>query len=115
MSPGICLILKKMSIISMILMLCLPCTIKREIKKSFNIPVSEKTAKINQFSTCSGFLNEISGSTSSLLSKTIPKGQVRWYGATQKTVIADQCKTSNSSYGVVCPVPIFILHEQYLI
>ena len=102
--------------ILMMLFVQLPCTSKRSIKEAFGIPVSVNATKPHSVNTCSAFnyRNE-----HQLISRTIRTKQTDWNKGHLSlfTSVYLNRKTSKSShsYYSIHAIPIYKLHQRYLI
>lgn len=112
-------ILSRAILLAMMVLLILPCTVKQEIKQALDIPVSpsERFEKPGRSAIChtvtleevrlsTGQHQEAPVSTGSTLPSQWPP--VPFYGTT--TSFGNISSTTWTT-----PVPIYILHEQYLI
>lgn len=92
--------------------LCLPCFGKREVKRAFNIPVAslENTVKANELSTCQAFTKKKTQKFSAAYWKndrpSYPQNKLHFQQIFNTSCNKNEALTS---------VPIYILHEQYLI
>lgn len=108
----------KAAIILMAFSICLPCSVKREIKQILDIPVSNlaNTTKPNKTLVCQVFLKEITKKVSvSYQKKTPQKHPFNSFVAFFQNNIFKQHAVSFVEIQIATPVPIYILHEQYLI
>lgn len=102
----------------MIVLLCLPCSIKREFKQALNIPVApiEHAQKTNKTAVCNTIATiEKQHHTVSSKQKRLPKLTPHLeFVLTPANLIQFNVFTFSESKSSSA-VPIYILHEQYLI
>lgn len=108
----------KMIILTMILLVCVPCPVKREIKLALNIPVSnqEQHSKSNKTTNCQSFAektNHSKNSVSKQLLKPVSSSFTEHFGAERRATISPILYPDYPVPGT--KVPIHILNEQYLI
>jgi hypothetical protein len=111
-------IFKKTIIILMTVFLCLPCSVKREIKQALNVPVAplEHSQKTNKAVICHTFTNDGNQKLSvSPQQKDVQKPNHIFDFAFQQTNLLQHHIFTFSEIKFSAPVPIYILHEQYLI
>lgn len=117
MPQGLHLRLKKAPIILLMVFLCFPCSIKRELKQAFNLPVAESFFDTKSSFICSSTVSEIAHEESVIhVEKQIIKQVVNVAHANyQRAIITFQYHASFPKKVWPKNLPIFILHEQYLI
>lgn len=109
---------QKILILLIAVLVCLPCTIKREIKQAFSIPVAQlnDSVKLNKIAVCStGERDTYIG-----ISVVSKKNQAEYNYHSIYTNAFPKKNVQNLSSPLqegqqVAFVPIYILHEQYLI
>ncbi len=116
MKKSISFIFTHAVIILVMAFVSLPCSVKREIKQALNIPVSH-SEKPNQTIVCTAFVQEENrGISVSSQKKELKKKQLRATGfAFLETSVLHQSVFAFPGINRPSPVPIYILHEQYLI
>ncbi len=108
----------RMIILTMILLVCVPCPVKREIKLALNIPVSnqEQGSKSNKTVICQAFTektNHAKSTVSKQLLKPVSFSFTEHFVAERR---ADNSSALYPDYPVRgTKIPIHILNEQYLI
>lgn len=111
-------IFTKTIIILMTVFVCLPCSVKREIKQALNVPVApiEPSQKTNKTVICHTFTKDGNKKKSvSAQQKDVLKPNNTFDFYFQQTLLFQHniFKFSESKFSAA--VPIYILHEQYLI
>lgn len=93
-----------------------PCSVKREIKQAFNVPVSnvEHSEKPNKTVVCQVTVKEtVQTASADRLKKDLKK---QHFGVFTTAVSTDKRKSTPVAQRTRhSSVPIYILHEQYLI
>lgn len=108
----------RMIILTMILLVCVPCPVKREIKLALNIPVSnqEQGSKSNKTIVCQ-LVEEKTNHPKSTVSKQLLKPVLLSFS--EQFVLERKAANSSTLYSDYpvrgTKVPIHILNEQYLI
>jgi hypothetical protein len=108
--------LQNITIILMMVLLCLPCTVKRAVKQSAGIPVSaQQAAKSHHVVSC-----QFAGvnAPSIAVSKQKDTYSKKGFSAALPVVAIKQEGKSTRLLGLSSrsdAIPIYILHEQYLI
>ncbi len=108
----------KTIVILMMFFVCLPCTAKREIKQIFGIPLSglQQSEKPNQAAACFVFNQKLNSKT------TVVSQQKR--AKTSKLfsafLVSENVAFIQNVFGISvaknkATIPIYLLHEQYLI
>jgi hypothetical protein len=118
MKGGIRHIFTKTIIILMTIFVSLPCTVKREVKQALNIPLSslEHSQKPNKAIVCQNFTKDKNQNLSvSYHKKNILKSHDSNPFALQQIQQLKHDSFLFSKTKINAPVPIYILHEQYLI
>lgn len=108
-------ILTKFIIIALMAVICLPCPIRQEIKQVLDIPVeqSDQLENLEKTAICQSVTIDENWHTSDQQTEVgcdaekIPHIDVR--------IASDVGSIPLLSHPPVTPVPIYILHEQYLI
>ena len=97
-------------------MLCLPCTAKQSFKKAFQLPVQEYVVKPNTTQSCLTVVDNATQQQSIAKQKINLKHQRFCYSVFVKssTVVQPHHVTIDASFSRNT-VPIYILHEQYII
>jgi uncharacterized protein YcfL len=111
-------IFSKTIIILMMFFLCLPCSAKNEIKQSLNASAAniENTTKSNKLVVCQSFTKKATQKISvSFYKKNIQVHQNNYFFDFQQPLDAGLNATPFIENVVVASVPIYLLHEQYLI
>lgn len=102
-------------IILMTVFVCLPCSVKREIKQALDIPVAHLD-KPNKTIVCFSFTKaDTQKSSVSCHKKDTPKIDYNYSFTFFSFSILKHSASSFSEIRLVASVPIYILHEQYLI
>ncbi len=102
----------------MIVFVCLPCSVKREIKQVLNVPVAplEHSQKPNKTVICHTFAKEENQKVSvSCQQKDVQKYHDTFGFTFYQTNLLQHNIFAFSESKISAPVPIYILHEQYLI
>lgn len=112
-------IIAKTAIILMTVMICLPCTVKQEIKQALDVPISqlERFDKQTKAAVCQSITIDETRKGSDVNHEN---ESTKYIGELQSppipsiyTVLHNSLPQSHLEYST--PVPIFVLHEQYLI
>jgi hypothetical protein len=102
----------------MMLLLCLPCSVKQEVKLALDIPISnlESNAKPNQLVACQNFPQDV-GQTYSIpfQKKEIQSLDYTSFIYFKLSTVSYRYEAYTSKNNISSTVPIYILHEQYLI
>lgn len=116
MKKSISFIFTHAVIILVMAFVSLPCSVKREIKQALNIPVSH-SEKPNQAIVCATFIQEENRSISiSGKKKDVEKQHLQASGFVfRETTALHHPAFPFPGINHPSPVPIYILHEQYLI
>lgn len=116
MKSGIRHIFSKAIVILMLFFVCLPCSIKREIKQVLNISVADlgDAPKPNESAICEVYTRAMVQKNAVSFQKKNQQAYQYNYCSTFQ-LSTDQHQTSFSKNEVFIQVPIYILHEQYLI
>jgi len=101
----------------MLLLLCLPCSAKREIKLALDIPLNEIENKFSssQYGICfeTAVTKKVSGS---FQFKAVKKYHCDNFSVFQQVILTSpRFSTSFPEKKVSKIIPIYLLHEQYLI
>jgi hypothetical protein len=118
MQYGIKNILSRTLIVLMLIFVCLPCTAKREIKLVLDIPVNQLKNNLNtDSSVCFITIDKTAKKVSGLLQKHGLKNTYSSrFAVFQQTVISFTTpKTSVREKKTFKIIPVYLLHEQYLI
>lgn len=102
----------------MTVLTCLPCSIKREIKQALNVPVSQlkHSEKPNNVATCQTFTKEEKRKISvSCQQNNLHKNDYYLDRASYKSSNLQYNNLPLSTTKFAVPIPIYILHEKYLI
>ncbi|MFH6967195.1 hypothetical protein [Flavobacterium sp. FlaQc-28] len=105
-------------IILMMVFVCLPCSVKREVKQALNIPVAslEHSEKPNKTIVCHTFTKGKTQKVSvSCQNKDIQKPYYTFDFAFYQNNLLQHNRLPFSETNLSALVPIYILHEQYLI
>lgn len=108
----------KAIIILMTVFVWMPCTVKSEIKQAFDIPYSavENSSKPNKTAVCQSYTNEENRRLSvSSFQKNLQRLQEFSVVALQPNATLQHNYVTVSGKDIFLSVPIYILHEQYLI
>ncbi|MGC4233660.1 MAG: hypothetical protein QM594_11835 [Niabella sp.] len=111
-------ILIKTIIILMAVLVCLPCSLKRELKQALHIPVSEvkHAEKPNKTVVCQTLVQEENRKTSvSFHKKDIQKYGTCFGPDVYSTLSIRHNIIPLEEIDISAPIPIYILHEQYRI
>lgn len=111
-------ILTKTIIIMMAVFICLPCSLKREIKQALHIPVAQlnHTEKPNKTAVCQTLVQEENRKTFvSFFKKDIQKDSASFLPDVYSTHSISHTTVPFAGTNVPILIPIYILHEQYLI
>src|SRR5690606_20245956 len=101
-------------IIALVMCLALPCSAKQDIKKVLNIPTFENVEKPNKTTTCQTLAEKSTQKTSLSFQKKMMKNNF----FVIFLLVHNTRKLPNIKYkekAFFSLVPIYILHEQYLI
>lgn len=111
-------IFTKLILLLFVGLLCLPCTAKREFKLAWNLPTApiEQAGKLTKTLVCASYSSATSKTTAQKKQQKTPAnfGTLRSFYAKNTRYISpcpfnyDQNKRFNA-------VPVYLLHEQYLI
>lgn len=111
-------ILTKTIIIMMAVFICLPCSLKREIKQALHIPVAQlkHAEKSDKTVVCQTLAQEENRKHS----HSIQKKDIQKYGAglgqdVYSTFAIPHISIPFTGIDIPISIPIYILHEQYLI
>lgn len=105
-------------IMLMAVFVCLPCSVKREIKQAFDIPVthSEHSEQPNKAIVCLTFTKKENQKVSiSYQKKVLPKHHYKFGFAFYQTDVSLHTIFPHAEIKIPASVPIYILHEQYRI
>lgn len=106
----------RLSIVVMVILLVVPCSLKREYKQTFDIPLSEAPISAQSIHAygCS-LISRTSTPTKRSLKKKHVRPLLEWIPSIRG--IEPQKHYSSTPFGkhIRTTVPIYILHEQYLI
>ncbi|WP_300662707.1 hypothetical protein [Fluviicola sp.] len=109
----------RMIILTMMVLVCVPCPVKREIKLALNIPVSnqEPDSKVNKTVVCQSFAEKTIHSSINPVSKQLLKPVFHSFA---KYFVSEQRSDVSSTLYPDYPIPgtkipLHILNEQYLI
>ncbi len=118
MKGGIRSVFSNALILLMTVFLCLPCSAKKEIKQAFNIPVEHlgHPEKPDKAAVCQHFTRQETRKTSVSFQKKTAENHSFRFSITDYPPCTLQHKVSLLKDIKAPPsVPLFILHEQYLI
>lgn len=102
-------------IFTMILLVGVPCPVKREIKLALEIPVSNLESGSQKTPACESVYEQV-GLSSSVLSKQTPESQAHSFAAFCRLLPATDDLIHYPDYAVPgTKIPLHILNEQYLI
>lgn len=110
-------IFRKIAVLFLTAFVCLPCSLKREIKQTLNIPIAENTVKYNQSILCANYISGTHKNVSVSVKKkkeTLNRND-HYFDNFQKAIVAYSLQASFAEKEISFSVPIFILNEQYLI
>lgn len=103
----------------MLLFVCLPCSAKREIKLVLDVPLNELKNDQNSNLSATCFINvnkNIKKALDSVKDKDLKKHFLSDFSDFQKVLTASKIQsTSFPEKKVFKIIPIYLLHEQYLI
>lgn len=102
----------------MMVFVCLSCAIKREIKQTLNIPIAslEHSEKPDKTIVCANFTkNDGQKSSKSYQKKDLQKHHTTFNFAFHQINLLKLTIFPLSGAKTSVPIPIYILHEQYLI
>lgn len=102
----------------MAVFICLPCSLKREIKQALHIPVAQlnHTEKPNKTVVCQTLVQEENRETSvSFHKKDLQKQGSGLRPGVYAALSIPHNTIPFAGTDVPIPIPIYILHEQYLI
>lgn len=108
----------KTIILLVMVFLCLPCSVKREVKKSLNIPVANLEISVKNIKSihCLSFTKHTSQRTSvSCQQVDVQKHLHNSFLAFHQIDIFHPSITRFADDEIFTPVPIYILQEHYLI
>jgi hypothetical protein len=111
-------IFSKSILVLMMLLLCLPCSVKQEVKLALDIPISnlDSSAKPNQLVTCQNLTQDVSQTYSiPFQKKEIQSLDYTSFIDFQLSTVSYRYEAYTSKNDIPSTVPIYILHEQYLI
>lgn len=99
-------------------LVCLNCAAKREIKSALNIPVSQsqQAGKVHAGNLCVVSLEEVSAASSKAQSPA--KAPLHFYENIVAAIAPKFSLSNTHPFAQVSPkanIPIYILHEQFLI
>jgi hypothetical protein len=116
MNPGIRPNFSKAVVILMLFFVCLPCSIKREIKQVLNISVADLSdaPKPNESAICEVFTGAIA-QKNAVSNQKKQQQAYHHHSFSPFQLSTDQYSSSVSENEVFIQPPIYILHEQYLI
>lgn len=101
-------------VIALMMCLALPCSAKQDIKKALNIPTFENVEKPNKTTTCQTLVEKSTQKTSVSFQKKITENN--FFPSFLSTEIPEkQFNINFKEQPLSSSVPIYILHEQYLI
>lgn len=90
----------------------MPCTAKQELKRAFHIPIQEQIDKPNQTNICTVTIEGIATKTIATFEQA---NNLRESKIAHAALIVQTCVYDNPQRSFYATVPIYILHEQYLI
>lgn len=106
----------RLSILLMALLLGMPCSVKRNIKQLLDVPLSEATSMGHSTAPCTNVCTENS------IKKVVDAGKKKHKPDTSglktnssQEIVLHSLSTAPIEGGIIHPIPIYILHEQYLI
>lgn len=101
----------------LMLLLCLSCPVKSEIKLSLNIPISEKFNKIPPSYVCSTAISSSEQQMHQSLKsqKYFLKTEFNYFSSYQNQLPLVKKSLTFTEEKTVSPIPIYILNEQYRI
>lgn len=111
-------IFSKSIIVLMMLLLCLPCSLKQDVKLALDIPISnlESNAKPNQLVTCQNLTQDVGQSYSIPFQKKEIQGlDYSCFIDFQLPTVSHRYEVYFSKNNISSTIPIYILNEQYLI
>lgn len=114
MSPGIKSICTKAGILMLAFLLCLPCSLKRELKQDLQLPVATHTQQHNQEQPCPITIRKSGPSYSATAAVKKQDNTVHFFAAypahkTHPRLITLPLQLPSMA------VPLYIRYEQYLI
>lgn len=111
-------VLTKIAIMMMLIFVGLPCTVKKAIKQELNIPVNSSgiVVKPNENIVCHSFaMEEVVKNATSYQITALPIQDADRYFSCFSGYNLQPVPLSVSSISLSETVPLYILHEQYLI
>lgn len=116
MQDGIKNSITRTIIILMFFLLCLPCSAKREIKLTLDIPLNEIENKFSSTQSGICFITTVKKASVSFEAKVVKKYHSNNFSSFQHVILTSPLfSTSFPEKKVSKIIPIYILHEQYLI
>lgn len=115
MKQGFYSLFRRITLISMVILLCLPCPLKREVKQAFNVPMTENSQESKHPLACVPVLSESAASESVTLTDqhTCFLPRAIFFDEVLDAIIAFQQQAALPDLIITSPLPFFILHEQY--
>lgn len=111
-------IFAKVIIFLMTFLLGLPCAVKKDLKQVLNIAVSDlqQTEKPNKSIICPSYsVTEGTRNSVSHQKKEVKRFDCDFSGIIYLSEVSDCDRTPFSNVHFVTAIPLYILHEQYLI